>query len=391
MTKPKIAIIISHPIQHFCPQYVSYARAIDFEIKVFFASKLGLDAYTDKDFGQTLAWENLNLDRFPHLFLNNGATLPVDSNLDALDLENELLNYNPDVLIVNGYFQKYQRRAYSWAKRHKKKLFYISDSENRQKRSFLKQLIKKVYLYSYFKKMDAFLSVGNANELFYKNNGVSPSKMIRVPFPVDIELYEESYKNRASLRNLCRNRMGISDDETVISVVGKLIDFKSQGHLIDAFKKIETPMVLMIIGSGPDFEVLSEKSKSVKNHKIFFPGFVKPNDLPMYYAATDIYVHPAMIEPHSLAVSEAIYMGCPIILSDRCGSWGDNDDVQIDKNGLVYPWGNIDLLTEKIIQLANDSILKTRFSEHSVAFSRKSQQLAHYEGIISALKTVTLL
>ena len=48
-TKLKIAIVVSHPIQHFCPQYVSFAKNKDIELKVFFGSALGHKKYTDND------------------------------------------------------------------------------------------------------------------------------------------------------------------------------------------------------------------------------------------------------------------------------------------------------------------------------------------------------
>ena len=44
---------------------------------------------------------------------------------------------------------------------------------------------------------------------------------------------------------------------------------------------------------------------------------------------------------HSLSISEAIYMGCPVIISDKCGSYGETDDVQVNKNGFVFECENV--------------------------------------------------
>ncbi len=54
--KLRIAIVISHPIQHFCPQYVSFTQNKNVELKVFFASTLGYKKYVDVNFGKEISW-----------------------------------------------------------------------------------------------------------------------------------------------------------------------------------------------------------------------------------------------------------------------------------------------------------------------------------------------
>ena len=71
----RIAIVISHPIQHFCPQYVSFSENPNIILKVFFASTLGYKKYKDLNFDQEISWGNLNLDKFDHTFLNGEALL----------------------------------------------------------------------------------------------------------------------------------------------------------------------------------------------------------------------------------------------------------------------------------------------------------------------------
>lgn len=38
MLKIKIAIVVSHPIQHFCPQYASFAKDDEIELKLFLSA-----------------------------------------------------------------------------------------------------------------------------------------------------------------------------------------------------------------------------------------------------------------------------------------------------------------------------------------------------------------
>ena len=67
------------------------------------------------------------------------------------------------------------------------------------------------------------------------------------------------------------------------------------------------------------------------------------------YCAADVYVHCSDNEPHSLAITEAIYCGLPVVLSDRCGSYGPTDDVQPGINGFVYRCGDVSDLSRCIV------------------------------------------
>ena len=171
--KVNIAIVVSHPIQHFCPQYASFAQNKNCILKVFFGSALGLKKYVDENFKEEISWDNLQLEKFDHIFLNGEAVLQAGKDLDAVNLEDELSLFQPGLVICYGYFQKLQRRAYRWATRNKVPLAFISDSELRHKRNQLKQFIKSIFLRNYFSRISFFLAVGNANESFYLKYGVS--------------------------------------------------------------------------------------------------------------------------------------------------------------------------------------------------------------------------
>lgn len=379
--KVRIAIVISHPIQHFCPQYVSFAQNPQVELIVFFGSALGYKKYVDENFKTEVSWSNLQLHRFPHCFLNGEQVLQPDKNLDATSLEKELERFHPDVLFIYGYFQKLQRRAHRWAVRSKIAIAYISDSELRHKRNKLKEFFKGVFIRNYFLPISYFLSMGDANEAYYENNGVPKDKIIRMHYPIDFVHYEASYLSSDSLNKEIRERFRIDQDEIVLSVVGKLVEWKNQDQIIEAMQMLEAEGVflkLLIIGSGTMKEAWEQKAMRLKRSKIIFTGFVAVEKLPAYYAATDIYVHPASLEPHSVAISEAILMGCPIIISDRCGSYGPTDDVQEGKNGFVYPFGNITILADKIKLLAQNREMRNEFGNYSHRLALQFQERSHF-------------
>jgi glycosyltransferase involved in cell wall biosynthesis len=341
----------------------------------------------DENFKQEISWGNLNLHQFNHQFLNGDAVLQSDKNIDAPLLNNALDEYKPHVVICYGYFQKLQRRANAWAKKNKVAIAYISDSELRHRQSRLKSLLKYPFLRNYFSGINYYFTVGDANEAFYAHYAVPQKKMMRMHFPIDIKTYEKKWAVKDELRKTVRQQYNISEEEIVLSVVGKLVSWKNQDHIIDAMLELEKEKKffhLFIIGSGEMMELWKQKAVLLTNSKVHFTGFVNIDDLPAYYAATDIYVHPAAVEPHSIAISEAIYMGCPVVVSSTCGSYGTTDDVQQNLNGYVFPFGNIAEITKQIKVLAGDKNLRLHFGIHSHNIATGFQQQAHY-GIVHNL------
>ena len=378
--KVKVALIVSHPIQHFCPQYESFAKNPHADFKVFFASKMGMTSYYDDKFKKEISWSNIRLTNFNHTFLNEQAT-NVGASLDAKRLDTDLSFFDPDIVIIYGYFQKFQRRAHKWAYTNKKVLAYISDSEFRHDINWVKKLLKWPFLKWYFSKINYFLSVGEANEEYYNYYGIRKSKLIRMHFPIDVSLYEKAWNNMEALNMSVRRRFNLKEDDFISCVVGKLVSSKSQDHIIEAMILLEERqkyLTLLIIGSGEMEEEWKQKAKKLKNSIVYFTGFVNPDELPAFYAACNVYIHPASIDAHTLAVSEAIYMGCPIILSDKCGSYGETDDVQVQKNGWVYKFGDINQLSGIIEYAMFNKQIVEKYSIYSHHIATQFQNVSHH-------------
>ena len=130
-----MAVVVSHAVQHFCPQYASWAKLPGVDLQVFLASDHGLSAYADQGFGREVKWDGIRLD-FPHQFLRDAQGRAVADDLDAPDLADRLSTFSPDVVVVYGYSQRLQRRAVRWAKSAGAAVLMTSDSELRASRSW---------------------------------------------------------------------------------------------------------------------------------------------------------------------------------------------------------------------------------------------------------------
>lgn len=378
-TKTKIAIIQSHPIQHFCPQFASYTEIHDVEVKVFFETDKGLKTYYDNNFKQQITWTGVDITKFQHQFIFKTKIS------DALN------DYNPDIMIIYGYTQTIQKEAWQYATKKRKTILYISDSENHQKRSPLKELIKRIWLKQYFSRINYCLSVGDSNEEVYRSYGIDNSRIIRMFFPINVDYFNSLLTQKTQISLEIRNKYLISDDTIVISTIGKLVPWKRQIDIIYVLRQLEKRNIkatAFIIGSGPDEENLKKENEQNNHNKAIITGFVQPELMAQYLCATNIYVHPAEKEPHSLAISEAIYCGCPAIISDRCGSYGPTDDIQPGRNGFVYPLGNISSLADRIEFFQKQPLILKEFSMASTSISRKNQNLAHGEALKSVLNLI---
>jgi glycosyltransferase involved in cell wall biosynthesis len=392
MQKTRIAIVVSHPIQHFCPQYESWATIPSLEIRVFFASKHGIKEYADPNFGLTIRWESITLN-FPHEFLPGADDRALSNSIDSEELAGRLEAFSPNVTLIYGYAQRVQRRALSWAHLRGVPIFMMGDSERRSRRSPLVRLGKTLVLPRLFRRISRFLTVGDANEDYYRHYGVPDDRLIRTCFPIDRKHYDANLHHRQEMRTEVRTKLNIPPHHRVCLMVGKLVSWKRQTDLLtlsNDLGEVRQDHTVLLVGSGKDEELLRKQAARHGPGGVIFAGFVSPSDLPKFYFAADAYVHCSEVEPHSLAISEAIYCGLPVIASDRCGSYGPCDDVRVGMNGFIYACGNTAQLASLALRLFEDRERYRAMSAHSSRIAQHSQALSHGDGVIQAIESLQM-
>ena len=385
----RVAVVVSHPIQHFCPQYSSWAQLERVELRVFFASQHGLKAYKDKNFDRVVQWEGLDLN-FPHEFLPGAEDRQLGREIDAPALKNRLADFSPQILVVYGYSQALQRRAMAWATDADIPLFMIADSELRGRKSRIKRLAKSIILPKILAKVDRFLTVGDANEAYYRQFGVTDERFIRCFFPIDVNKFDAVLHSQQTARARIRARHSIPDDHCVVLCVGKLVPWKRQSDLVDFSNSVSSTEKITVIlaGTGPEEASLRRRAHRQGTGGVVFAGFIPPAELIEYYCASDIYTHCSEHEPHSLAISEAIYCGLPIVVSHRCGSYGPSDDVRVGLNGDVYQCADAAGLRAAITRLARSDERRQSMGVASAEIARLNQRLAHGRALIQAIESL---
>lgn len=354
-----MVVAATHPIQHFCPQYASLSAVPGVDLTVVFHSLRGVESYHDEGFGAEVTWGAHLLDGYDSVHLAGSS------------LGRELARLSPDWLVIYGYASPMARHAWWWAMRNPKtKVAYVADSEFRHRApTSLASRVKRVGLRLLFRRVTTFLTVGTANEDYYRVHGVPEEKLVRMNFPIDPSLNFDP-RRAAELRE----ELGIAPDAMVILNVGKFEARKRQQVLIEA--TADLPGIhLLLAGTGAELDACREAAAG--RHDVTFLGFVAPEDLAPCYALADVYVHPSTYDPHPLAVSEAAAAGCVCVVSDKTGSWGQLDDVVPGRTGVVVPSNDVKAWTQALSDLADDRPRAAAMGEAARKDSAVHQDRAH--------------
>jgi glycosyltransferase involved in cell wall biosynthesis len=119
----------------------------------------------------------------------------------------------------------------------------------------------------------------------------------------------------------------------VVLAAGNLKPIKGFDRLIAALAQVGRPWQLVICGSGPDRGALEARARSLGvAARVRFAGQLPRQMIARYFAAADLFVHPARLEAAGNVVLEALASGCPVVCTD---SGGPTEFVRHGCTGLV--------------------------------------------------------
>lgn len=393
--RKKLAIIVSHPIQHFVPFYRALTQDDRIDLAVNYCSRIGVAPYFDQAMNTTIAWKMDLLGGYEHVFLPEADSITSTSprTVNNPSVGAELARQAPDAVLIYGYNFITSLRALFWCRRNRVPAMMISDSELKTVRSPRTKRIKRLVVPRILRRYDAFLTVGDCNEDYYAHYGVSRDKLFRSPFTIDEETYQAAHQNRAALRNACRRDLGIADDEVVALTVGKLSRRKHPADVIDAARDIKArgnphKVRFVLAGNGEEMDRL-EKIVADEQLPVTMAGFINVDVLPSYYAAADMIVHPSSRDPHPLVMSEGACIGLPLVISDRVGAAGPTDIARPGENAEVFPIGDVRALADQVTALAGDPDRRAQMSARSREIFGELDMQRSVEGAVDALQYVT--
>lgn len=352
----------------------------------------------DKGMGVPIAWKMDLTGGYDHLFLKEAASI---KGLDFLTLNNPsvwptLDSLMPDAVLLHGYASLTMLRALVWCRTRGVPAMMISDSSLHVGTGIVARYIKAKLLPGLFSQFSAFLSIGDANQTYLQAFKVPREKIFRVPNVVDEGFWRVRHE-RQERRSRERLRLNLEDDDVALLFVGKLIQRKRPGDIIEAiaiaqadprFLRTGKRLRLLLAGGGELAGELEQRARSraVDARQL---GFVNVDELPDVYCASDVLVHPAEIETFGVVVLEAAILGLPLILSGNVGALGPTSIARQDENALVYRSGDVDALAELIVRLCTEPELRTGMSNASLEISVELGPRLSVEGTVQAVRYCT--
>jgi glycosyltransferase involved in cell wall biosynthesis len=364
----RIAIVGSHPIQYFAPWFRALAATSGVVLKVFFCSNWGAENYHDAQFGIKVKWDIPLLEGYDWEFLESRKEIKSHGfwEMDNSNVGAALERFRPDVVEVNGYAHRTMWRVVNWCNRNKVPVMMFSDSNLTPKRTLWKRAAKSIIVKQFYRRLDGAISIGDNNRAYLQHYGFPLERTFPGMQPIDYKRLVDSAGDPVATRREIRQKHGIPADAFVVVYAGKLIPLKCPMHLLEATLRCAQQGLKvwgLLVGEGAERGTLEEFIASNKMNNIVLTGFVNQGSIAKYYAASDAVTLMSRHEPKGQTIAEAGAVGCPAILSDRIGCIGPSDSARPGENALVYPWSDIEALTNCIVRLREDRQLYCSMSE----------------------------
>lgn len=367
MSKIKLAIICSHPIQYYAPVFRLLSQQI--ELKVFYT--MGNSKLRDNGFQQVINWDLPLLEGYPYEFLINKSNKPGTHHFMGI--------INPDAMEYIYAFKPTSLLIYGWAYfshlkllhhfKGKLPILFRGDSVFNPSQ-YLRNLIKRPLLLWVYKHVDIALYTGTNNKNYFIKYGLKENQLVFAPHAVDNERFASLSAQKPRMSNISnsnspeiRSVLKLKETDVLMLYAGKFIALKNVAMLIKAFLELDIPHThLLLVGDGALIHKLKKQCTKQKNahlkSRIHFMPFQNQSIMPEIYQACDLFCLPSKSESWGLSINEAMAAGKAVLASDKVGA---AIDLIHSKNGGIFKSSNLNhlkLMIKRMVQ--NKDLLKQK-------------------------------
>jgi UDP-glucose:(heptosyl)LPS alpha-1,3-glucosyltransferase len=182
--------------------------------------------------------------------------------------------------------------------------------------------------------------------------GVDESRLHVIHNGVDTEKFHPDLGKEH--RAAGRARLGWTDDDLVLLLVGSGFERKGVGVVLEALRNLSANVKLIVVGKDKRLGRYRAQVKQLGlDSRVHFSGAQK--DVLPYYGAADIFVLPALYEPFPNVVLEALASGLPVITSTKCGA---RELIENGHEGYVIDALDVSALSSAVTSLADPGHLR---------------------------------
>jgi glycosyltransferase involved in cell wall biosynthesis len=349
MTRLKLAIISTHPIQYYAPVFRALAADRRLEPRVFFSwSQAASGALHDPGFGAAIQWDVPLLEGYAYEFVENRARNPGSHHFWGIRnpaLVSTIEAWGADALLVYGW----NLASHLGAMRHfkgRRPVFFRGDSTLLDVLPAARVWVRKRLLTWVYRHIDVAIAVGQNNRDYYRWCAVPAKRIAFAPHSVDTDRFRDSSGEHAHRASLWRAQAGIPEEALVFLYAAKFIAKKAPSLLMEAFRRLDTTAHLVFVGNGALEADL--KASAAGRANIHFLPFQNQSLMPSVYKMGDVFVLPSCGpgETWGLAMNEAMASGRAVIASSKAG--GARDLIKPKENGWLFDAGDLQGLTRAL-------------------------------------------
>jgi 1,2-diacylglycerol 3-alpha-glucosyltransferase len=182
-------------------------------------------------------------------------------------------------------------------------------------------------------------------------------------------------------RNKIREQYGIKENEILLLLVSRLTAEKNIQFLFEAVLEIlkeNAGAKFILVGDGYLVPELKAKAKAEKlEDRIIFTGIMEREDIKNCYAAGDVFVYASKSETQGMIITEAMYMGLPIVAVKAPGI---ESLVENNVNGILTPENKSEFI-KAVERIIADENLRKKMAAESARITKEK-----YTSKISAEK-----
>lgn len=183
---------------------------------------------------------------------------------------------------------------------------------------------------------------------------------IVVPNGVSVSVSDED-------RRAARGELGISNTTLMIIHVGNIRPHKGHANLIEATAKLKTMLqdfvVVSIGGEKYDGDLARIQAEAAQaGVDDVFRALGRRDNALSFVAASDVMANPSDHEGLPLAILEAMSLGKPVVAT---AVGGVPSVIEAGVNGLLVPAADPAALADSLLELANDTELRSRLGERA--------------------------
>ena len=290
---------------------------------------------------------------------------------------------SPDIIISVGFFQ-WTPWAILRAKQLRIPIIIEYEPTEHTERNCPKWRRNYRKLVSRF--IDGFISNGKLSKKYLTNLGVEANKIYTGTMAADSRgIMEECSKVKRERLDHIKRELNLNSGITYF-FAGSFIERKGISQLIKAWKyhsQIYPDDNLIIAGTGVLEKTL--KFESLDCHSIHYVGHVEYPNIATFYALSDVFVMPTLVDNWSLVVPEAMACGLPIACSIYNGCYPEL--VHEDINGHVFDPLDINNFVESLSYFHHRDLKQMGYNSKLIEQEYTPQKAA--KKIYDACKSVT--